>query len=386
LDVLPYVVLDVNGMQVGVLGLANENGAAFTNLGESLGLLNVDEVIPEYLDYFNGEGIDIIIALSGLGVARDREIAETYGGEDGIDVIVGNDSSVILGDPEAFPTPGPQPMGPYPLVFNEDTAPTLVVYAGKFGSFLGELNLSFDDTGILQSWEGGLHFMGEDVEPDPDMQAYVDDLVAGIDLDSIMIGETTTELFGSFRDYPWTENPLANLYADAFLEAGTSFGAQAAIVNAGSVWDTIPAGEITMADLTRAQPFFNWLIVMDVTGEQLVAALEHGVEQYGEPSGQSGPFLHVSGITYTFDPSEDVGHRIVDAEIDGDPVDPQSVYTIALNDFMANGGDGFAVLQEGQNTFNTGLSVTEVLQQYIRSHSPLDFSETGRITVRENQG
>jgi 5'-nucleotidase len=373
-------ILDVNGVKVGVFGLTSELSSGLTNLGE-LDVFDTDEVVEEQLAFFKEEGVDIVVLLSSLGVQRDAEVAEAHGGEDGIDVIVGNDSNTILGNAEDFPENSLQPIGDYPLVFGEETSPTLVVYGGRFGSYLGELNITFDADGVIEAWDGQLHFIDESITPDPDLQTYVDELVAGIDLASIVIGETNAALYGSFRDYSWQENPLANLYADAFLEASQSLGADIALVNAGAVWGTIDEGEISLADLTTVQPFFNWLVIMDVTGDQLKTALEHGVEQYGEAGAAVGRFLAVAGMTYTFDPSRDPGDRVTDVMIDGNPMESDAMYTIAVNDFMANGGDGYVMLREGSDIFNTGLAVTNLLQEYIEAHSPLEAPEIERITI-----
>ncbi len=383
LNVLPNTIIEVDGVSVGLFGLSNEAGGSITNLGEAVSLLDTNAVVEENLAFFRDQGVNVIVALSALGIDRDTEIIEQYGGENGIDVVIGNETEMVLGEPEDFEAIGRQPYGPYPLVFHEDTEPSLLVYSGKFGSFLGELELTIDENGVLQGWGGGLHFMGEDVTPDPEAQAYVDALSAGINLEDIAVGEALEAIPGSFREFAFEETPLANLYADAFLEAGEPYGAQIALVNAGAVWDNLAAGEITVADVSRIQPFFNWLIVMDITGAQLKTALEHGVSQYGGSIEQSGPFPHVAGVTYSFDPSREEGDRVTEILLGGEPVDPEATYTLAVNDFMGNGGDGYAVLREGTDRFNTGLTINDILEQYIETHSPLELPTMGRITIVE---
>lgn len=379
LNILPNTIIDLEGVSVGVFALSSEAGGSITNLGEAVALLDTDAVINETLEYFRAQEINVVVLLSALGLARDLEVIEQYGGTGGIDVVIGNETEIVLGEPEDFEATRHQPYGPYPLVFHEESEPSLLVYGGKFGSFLGELNLSFDESGVLQSWDGGLHFMGENVTPDPDVQEYIDSLAAGVALDTIVIAEAVEPLPGSFREYAFQETPLANLFADAFLEAGAPYGAEIAIVNTGAVWDNLQAGDITVADLTRVQPFFNWLIVMDITGEQLKAALEHGVSQYGGSIEQGGPFPHVAGITYTIDASREPGDRVTEILLGDEAIDPDETYTIALNDFMANGGDGYSVFQEGADRFNTGLTITDILEQYMTSHSPLELPVMGRI-------
>jgi 5'-nucleotidase/UDP-sugar diphosphatase len=381
-EVPAHVVLRVNGLSVGVFGLSHERGAEMAHFGEPVTILNTDNVIRENLDYFKQQGVDIVVLLSSLGVERDRQVAQKYGGVHGIDVIVGNEEGAILGDPDDF-TDGSRPLGSYPLAFDTVGGPTLVVYAGNFAAYMGELNLTFDDRGVLTDWNGKLHYLGSSVTPDPDIQQYVDQLVAGISLETIVVGQTSVDLNGSYDQYPWQENALSNLWADIYLDYGKGFGAQIALVNAGSTWGNLKQGQITLADLYQAQPYFNWLIVMDLTGAQLWDVLENGVALYGDT--ENGAFLHVAGMTYSFDSSRPMGQRILEATINGKPLDLHTDYTVIVNGFMADGGDNFSVLTQGHNVFNTGISVIDTIQQYVQQHSPLDMPTMQRITVVHSQ-
>ncbi len=380
LKVVPNTILNVNGLQVGVFGMANERATSLGSFGQSATVRDTDKTVEENLAYFADKGVDIVVLISSLGVARDKAIAEKYGGQNGLDIIVGNDSSTVLGD-AADLVPGSKPLGPYPLVVNADTKPVAMVYGGQFGIYLGELNVTFDDKGILTKWDGKLHWLNESVKPDPEMKQYVDGLAAGIVMDKIIIGETTGDLYGSFQEYTWKENPLANLYSDAYLEFGKPFGAQIGLVNSGSVWATISAGKITLADLYKIHPFTNWLIIMDLTGDQLWAALENGVSKYGENVQGSGRFIAASNLTYRYDPTKEAGHRILEILVDGKPLDLKATYSIATNSFMADGGDDFTMLRQGSNIFNTGISITDLLQQYIQKHSPITPPALGRIEM-----
>lgn len=379
MHIAPNTVLTINGLKVGVFGLASERAVSLANFGQSITVHKTNQVIEDNLAQFASQGVDIVIMISSLGMDQDRAVAEKYGGKKGISIILGSAGSNVLGDPADL-APGAKPIGPFPIVVNDKTSPVLIVYSGQFGSYLAELTVTLGDNGLLMDWGGKLHFLGENVQPDPEMQKYVNSLVAGIVMDKIVIGETTGELYGSFQDYPWKENPLANLYADAFLEYGKPFGAQVALVNSGAVWGSIPAGKITVADLYRIQPFTNWLIVMDLKGDQLLAALENGVSKVGESVQQgSGRFLHVSGMNYSYDVTNPVGHRILDVTIGDKPLDLTASYTVAVNSFMSDGGDDFSMLRQGSNIFNTGLSITDLLQEYIKVHSPVTPSSVVRI-------
>ncbi len=374
-----HTILTVNGIKVGVFGLSNERSATQANFAGSINVLNTDQAIHDNLKAFQDQEVDIVVLLSSMGMDRDREVAAKYSGEHGIDVIVGSDSSQVLGE-AADLAPNEKAAGAYPMVINDKTTPTVLVYSGQFGAYLGELNLTFDTRGVLTDWTGRIHFLGENVKPDPAMQDHVDKLAAGISMKKITIGEAKADLFGSSQEFPWQENPLTNVYADAFLEYGKPYGATIALVNAGAVWGTLSKGPITLADLYRVQPFFNWLIVMDLNGDQLRQTLEHGLSTYGGPVQQSsGRFLHVAGLTYSYDPTRSVGQRITEVLVDGKPLDSKAIYSIVVNSFMSDGGDDFTMLHQASNVFNTGIPVTDALQQYIQAHTPLDAPTLNRI-------
>jgi 5'-nucleotidase / UDP-sugar diphosphatase len=380
LKVSPNTILTINGNKVGVFGMANERATSLGSFGQSASVRDTDKTIEENLTYFADKGVDIVVMISSLGVARDNEVAQKYGGKKGLDIIVGNDSSTVLGDPADL-APGTKPLSAYPIMVNAEKAPVAIVYGGNFGVYLGELDATFGDDGMLSKATGKLHWLNEKVEPDPEMQKYVDGLAAGVVMDKIIIGETTGDLWGSFQEFSWKENPLANLYADAFLEFGKPFGAQIGLVNGGAVWASIAEGKITLADLYKIQPFTNWLIIMDLKGDQLWAAIENGVSKYGENVQGSGRFVAASNLTYTYDPTKEVGHRVQDVQVNGQPIDLKATYTIATSNFMADGGDDFTMLKAGSNIFNTGISVTDLLQQYFEAHSPITPPALGRVTV-----
>jgi len=89
-------------------------------------------------------------------------------------------------------------------------------------------------------------------------------------------------------------------------------------------------------------------------------------------------------MTYAFDPSKPVGHRITDVKIGDKALDLKATYPVVVNSFMSDGGDDFTMLRQGGNIFNTGISVTDILQQYMNVHSPLTPPAIGRIKVVGN--
>ncbi|HEU0016452.1 MAG TPA: 5'-nucleotidase C-terminal domain-containing protein [Longimicrobium sp.] len=136
------------------------------------------------------------------------------------------------------------------------------------------------------------------------------------------------------------EYPLGNLLADAFRSAA---GAQAALVNNGSIRRPLPAGPVTWGMLYEVQPFGNALVTVEVTGAQLRAALENGLGRGGVPD------AHVSGLAVSYDPAAPAGSRVREVRLDdGRVVGDADVVTLAVTEFVARGGDRYASIAQGR--------------------------------------
>lgn len=172
------------------------------------------------------------------------------------------------------------------------------------------------------------------------------------------------------RPSPAGESPLGDLVADAQL-AGTADpaagGAQIALVNASGIRGDLRSenGWITHGDLFGIQPFGNRLVTVTLTGEQLLAALEHQWEQ-------EGLMLQVSqGFTYQWDPAAPVGSRVErqSLRLAGVPIDLAASYRVTLNDFLAAGGNGFKSFAAGTER-TMGQVDLDALEKYLGSHPP----------------
>lgn len=153
------------------------------------------------------------------------------------------------------------------------------------------------------------------------------------------------------------ERPLGNLVADAFRRAA---GAQASIVNNGSIRRGLPGGPVNYGVLYEMQPFQNAMFRVEVTGAQLRAALENAVS-----SGR--PTAHVSGMTVAYDSAAPQGSRIRSVRLDdGRELGDADRVTLALTEFMAQGGERYTSLAAGRRTA-TGQVDLNVLIDYLRS-------------------
>ncbi|MDE2370066.1 MAG: bifunctional metallophosphatase/5'-nucleotidase [Burkholderiales bacterium] len=179
---------------------------------------------------------------------------------------------------------------------------------------------------------------------------------------------------------PGGESPLGQVLADAQLEATRDAGARIAFMNPGGIRAAVarPAdGLVRYEDLFAAQPFYNNLVTMTLSGTQLLQLLE---QQWGG-EGDHGRVLMVSrGFSYRWDATRPAGSHVVpgSAMLDGVAIDPAANYRVTVNAFMASGGDGFSVLRQGRER-RTGMMDVDALELYVRRHPDLGPGLLDRI-------
>lgn len=169
------------------------------------------------------------------------------------------------------------------------------------------------------------------------------------------------------------QSPFANAVADAMRSA---LGADAALINAGAIRadEIVVAGTpITRRSIVQWLPFENRVLVLRVNGEQVLSALENGVSEYEQHTGR---FPVVSGLEMTFDPRRPAGDRVVTVTIDGKLLSLDRTYSLAVNEFMAAGGDGYGMLVKAPRLI--GLQTSELLVNHVVAY----ISATGGIAGR----
>jgi 5'-nucleotidase len=154
------------------------------------------------------------------------------------------------------------------------------------------------------------------------------------------------------------EYALGRLIADA-QRAAT--GADLAIMNNGGIRTDLEAGPVTWGMLYQLQPFQNRLVRLRLPGDAVIAALEHALAG-------PRPMAHVSGMRVRYDPGAPPGERVRDIVLDdGRPLRRDARYTVVVNDFLAEGGDGYAMFPEAGPGEETGIVDLDALVDYVRA-------------------
>ena len=278
--------------------------------------------------------------------------------------------------------------GPYPtMVTNPDGVEVPVVQANQYGKYLGKLTVTWDDNGVVTAAAGEPVLLDKAVVPDDGFLAQVAERGGPIqEAMGVVIGTATEAIEGSREVCRAKECAMGNLIADAILDRVADQGATIAFQNGGGVRASIDAGEITMGEVLTVLPFSNTLATVQITGADVIEALENGVSDVENGAGR---FPQVAGLKYAFDLKKPAGERVSDVQVKGEgdswaPIDEAATYTIVTNNSVRGGGDGYATFAEGDNAYDFGPPLEQVLADYIAKQggSVTPYTD-GRITVIE---
>ncbi|MCM3162616.1 5'-nucleotidase C-terminal domain-containing protein [Metabacillus litoralis] len=379
------MIKEVNGEKVGFFGLTTAETADISSPGK----VKFEDYIEEAekaVKAFEGKGVNKIVAITHIGYDdnpeydNDLELAAHVAG---IDVIVGGHSHTKLEKP---------------VVITKDENgkakdPTVIVQGYQYNEILGTLDVEFDENGKVIGQAGELISIDDKAE-DPEaakmLKKYSDKIA---EVKNTPTGGTAVEELANPRagenstiSVRNSETPLGNLITDGMLDKAKQFNSNVVIAmqNGGGIRAAIDKGEITLGDVLTTLPFGNTLATIELTGAEIKEALEHSISQAPK---ESGGFLHVSGMKYTYDSTKPAGSRVQTIEVKGSngnyaALSSSQTYTIATNAFTAKGGDGYDVFSkayaEGRVT-DLGVADWENLRDYVKKLGTVNPKIENRI-------
>lgn len=357
----PYTVEELQGVKVGVIGVANPDTKNVTLPAATEGLTFLDlaksaEAVNAAVEELRAQNVETIVvtAHQGLETATSGSLADLVARLSGeVDLVLA---------------------GHIPMEFNTviNGIPVVQPYGNTRG--YADVTLTVDratkdvvDTAVEldPTWVDA-------IQPDPEVQAIVEGYQAqlGEELGKTMGEATTSILRGASRG---VESEMGNFVTDSMRSYidGVDF----AFTNAGGLRSDIDAGPITLEEIYAVLPFNNTLVTMQLTGAQVRQVLEEGANsQYGT--------VQVSGLKWSYDAGAPFGARVTSVTLpDGTPLDPAASYRVGTNNFMATGGDRFTTFTQGTNTIDTGINLVDTVVHYLEHHSPVDPQVEGRLTV-----
>lgn len=362
---------------VGVFGLATPETATKAHPAklEGVTFLAEDELFAcaqEQVDELTAAGCDYIICLGHLGIDaestgnRSIDLLENV---TGIDVFIDGHSHSTQSD-IAEETNGTGMVGD-----------TILTSTGTKLESVGVVDIAADGTIDASTISMEELNATEGFTPDQDIATRVSEINAQIEEDmGQVIGTSEVDLDGVRENVRASETNLGDLITDAMLwQAGQdNEEVDAAITNGGGIRASIAAGDITKKSVNDVLPFGNTLYVVELTGAELLEALEASTYCTPEPV---GAFPQVAGIEFTintgaaYDAGENYPgttyaepasiNRVTIQTVGGQAFDADATYTIVTNDFLAAGGDTYYAFSAAESGYDTGISLDQVVMDYI---------------------
>jgi 5'-nucleotidase len=385
--VKPYEIFDLNGAKVAVIGITNPEAPTLVFPG-SFGTIEVTDPVAAAMEAKAAAaeaGADVFVVITHMGVTGHDAAGHEVGplidfaeAVSGFDVIFGDHTDVQ---------------------FSGTINGQLVLENRSKGLTYARTHVTLDPNTetVFNRRTEFVTPLSSAVTPDP---AIVDMLrpfrieLAAI-FDERIAGATGVFVRGGNIERR-QEVPIGNLITDAMrLEYGTQLG----FTNGGGIRAALPSSYVPLAtgfrrtgctadtpcdilvgDVFSVLPFGNSVVTRTVTGAQLWAMLENGVSRINpDGTGTDGRFPQISGFRFTFDFSRAAGSRVVSVQLaNGTPIPADSTtYTLATNDFVNAGGDGYTMLLDQHGV--TRDVMANVVLEYIRELGTITPTVEGRI-------
>ncbi|PRY78244.1 5'-nucleotidase [Yoonia maritima] len=359
-------VIEQGGEKIGLIGLTPHDTHELASPGDNIIFTDPSEAVQGEVDKLTEAGVNKIIVLSHSGYVVDQQVAANT---TGVDVIVGGHSNTLLGDMDGA-------AGSYPTMVGD----TAIVQAYAYGKFLGELNVTFDDAGVLTEASGAPLLIDGQVAEDAETVARISELAQPLEeIRNKVVAVAASAIEGNRDVCRAMECSGGNLIADAMLDRVADQGIQIAIANSGGIRASIDEGDVTMGEVLTVLPFQNTLSTFYVSGETVVAALENGVSQIEEGAGR---FPQVAGITFTVDAAAEAGSRVSDVMVAGEAIDLAATYGLVSNNYVRNGGDGYAMFKDASDAYDFGPDLADVTAEYLAANAPYAPYTDGRIALK----
>lgn len=356
----PYIVKKVQGAPIGFIGVVTtETARAVLPSGiASVGFLDEAESINKYVKELKKQGVKAIVVLAHVDGTTNKDgvtegnlarIAENV--DDEVDIIFGAHNHDYM---------------------NGIVDGKLLVEAYSYGKAFADVDIKIDrrTKDIVEKKAEVVKTYHNGIQPDSQIKKLVEQTEAKVaPLINEVVGQAVNEITRTQNESG--ESSLGNLIADA---QRTEMNTQIALTNSGGIRNDLNSGEITWGALYSIQPFGNQLVKTTMTGKELRDVLN---QQW---QGNQTYMLQISGIRYTWDASKAVGEKVQSISLTNDePIVDTELYTVTINSFLSEGGDGFTKFSEVTNK-EIGVNDLDSLVNYVKkAPAPIDAHIEDRI-------
>lgn len=364
----PYVIVTLNRVRIGILGLAYPN-TPLTTARKNVNTLRFGDAVKTartYVPLMRREGAQIVIALTHLGLSADRELAQNV---DGIDVIVGGHSHNRMR--EAL-----------------QVRQTLIVQAGAHGSDLGQLDLHILNGRITAHRRTLIPITDETPAGnlakliERQREPYEQKMEASIGRALTLIPRAQT-LAGQESEKRDAESPADDLFADA-IRATTK--TEIAFLPGVGYGIALQPGTITAEQLRNLIPHDSPIWTLRLSGNQIRQVLEQAIENVlvKDPAKKVGGMIQVSGLQFSYNPDAPSYLRVKKITVGGRALKPRRQYTVAINGLLAEGGHNYQIFRQGLKRLEVGNQY-EMVKTWIEAQGGVAAPPTDRITKVANK-
>ena len=324
----PYMIKKVGGVPIGFIGVVTTETTKFVLPDGIKGLEFTDEVtaINAAAKNLKAEGVKAIVVLAHNSVSTKKDGSDPSGDvaefaktiDDEIDIIYGAHSHQYA---------------------NTIIDQKLILQSYSNGTAFSAVNLKIDPESqdIVEKRVEIIRTYHKGIEPDSEIKEMIDSYREPVDpYIQKGIGRSSGKL--TRKQNESGESQLGNVLAYLLRNQWK----QILLLSIQAVWANLDKGDITWGEVYTVFPLDYSLVKMNMTGEQIKAVLE---QQW---MGSEPRILQISGLRYTWEEQAPIGERIIElVNENGTPIDDSQIYTVTMNEFLAEGGDGFSVFQEG---------------------------------------
>jgi len=354
-------IVDVKGVRIGFYGLTTEDTPIVSSPGEMTFSPSVATGIAKAKE-LRGEGVDFVVAVVHTPIDVDMALVRAAAADL---ILSGHDEHLLT-------------------YFNGKVALTESAAQGNF-AVVSEIAIdkTVKDGNTTVTWWPTFRIVDTaTVTPDPEIAKVVSGYLDKLDSElKVEIGTTTTPLDSRRATVRGEEAAIGDLIADAMRQA---VGADIGIMNGGGIRgdrEFAPGTKLTRGDILAALPFGNRTVKLEVTGKDLRDALENGLSLVENGAGR---FPQISGMVIEIDVTRPVGSRVLSVSVGGQPLDDARTYMLATNEFMARGGDGYAMFKDAKQLIDpiaATLLATQVID-YIAAKGSIAPKVDGRIVMK----
>jgi len=356
--VKPYTFLERDGVKIAMIGIATPETAYKTNPKVVSNYIFEDpaKVVNALVPEIKQQGADVIVVLSHLASWMDKS-GEIGGDAATLALQAGSINAIVSGHSHQ--------------AVNGTVNGIPIVQAYYNGRAVGKIELFYNKSShqVERSTVSVTSLPYPELRADPKVQDMLDQSQMEIaPVKNVVVGQTMNELSHDRNEL--TETLLGQWVTDIMRQ---TVSADIAFQNTGGLRTGISAGVITMGNLYEVMPFDNTLFTVDMTGEQVMRLLQYGI------TNRNIGMVQYSGIKVSYDVAGMQGIPIIAVTMsDGTTFSLNKTYKVATNDFMAAGGDGFTMFQEGKNLYDTNIPLRDILVDVIRKKKVIDFSGDDR--------